>query len=86
VTLPRSGLVVRISTVLWNGSDPRDPRKFIAPDLPAMPAWGDWLAHRDPAFAAIEAYRLPPDAPDLPPNTHWGAKSQLEAQVPRISW
>ena len=86
VTLPGSGLVVRISTVLWNGSDPRDPREFIAPDLPAMPAWADWLAHRDPALAAIEAYRLPPDAPDLPPNTQWGAKSQLEAQVPSIAW
>src|SRR5262249_41353861 len=36
VTLPASGLIVRISTVFWQGSDPRDPRAFIGPDLPAM--------------------------------------------------
>ncbi len=86
VTLPASGLVVRISTVYWQGSDPRDPREFIAPDLPAMPTWADWLAHRDPALAAIEAYRPPPTGPDVPPNTHWGSKAQLEARVPNIAW
>jgi hypothetical protein len=77
--------VVRISTVLWQGSDPRDPRAFIAPDIPAMPTWAEWFGHRDPALVAIDAYR-PPATPDTPPNTHWGSRTQLEAQVPHIAW
>jgi hypothetical protein len=86
VTLPASGLVVRISSVLWQGSDPRDPRPFIVPDLPAMPAWADWIGHRDPALAAIDAWRGPADLPDAPPNTRWGSHAQLRAQAPRIDW
>jgi hypothetical protein len=86
VTLPASGLVVRISTVLWQGSDPRDPRAFIAPDLPVLPTFADWLAHRDPALAAIQAYRPAGRPADTPPNTHWGTNEQLKAQIPRIAW
>ena len=86
VTLPASGLVVRISTVLWNGSDPRDPRAFIAPDLPAGVTFADWMAHRDPALHAIARYKVPSDLPNVPPNEHWGSKAKLEAQPPRIAW
>ena len=86
VTLPASGLVVRISTVFWQGSDPRDPRGFIAPDLPVMPTWVDWFGHRDPALAAIDAYRPAEIGPDAQPNTHWGSPAQLGAQVPHITW
>ena len=86
VSLPASGLVVRISTVFWQGSDPRDPRAFIAPDLPVLPTWADWLGHRDPALAVIDARRPAEGAPDAPPNTHWGSKAQLGARVPRIAW
>lgn len=86
VTLPASGLVVRVSTAFWQGSDPRDPRRFIAPDLPAMPAWADWLGHRDPALAAIDAFVPAAMGPDTPPNTHWGGRAQLEARAPRIAW
>jgi hypothetical protein len=86
VRLPASGLVVRISTVLWQGSDPRDPRAFIAPDVPAMPNWADWLGHRDPALAAIEAYRRSEPPADAPPNMRWGTPAQLEARIPRIAW
>ncbi len=86
VMLPASGLVVRISTVLWQGSDPRDPRAFIAPDLPVMPTWADWLGHRDPALAAIEGYRPAGRPLDTPPNTRWGSPEQLKAELPRISW
>ncbi len=86
VALPASGLVVRISTVQWNGSDPRDPREFIAPDLPAMASYKDWLDRRDPAMDAIRAY-LPPDSiPDVPPNQHWGARAQIDARPPAIKW
>ena len=87
VRLPASGLVVRISTVLWNGSDPRDPRAFLAPDLPAMPTFADWREHRDPALAAIAAWRPPAVAtPEPPPNQHWGNPAKLTATLPRIAW
>ncbi|MGH3054435.1 MAG: S41 family peptidase, partial [Gaiellaceae bacterium] len=86
VTLPRSGIIVRISTLPWNGSDPRDPREFIAPDLSAMPTFADWIAHRDPALAAIDAYRAPARPDDTPPNQHWAADAKQAAQLPRIAW
>jgi hypothetical protein len=86
VRLPASGLVVRISSVLWNGSDPRDPRPFIAPDMPASPTFADWLAHRDPALDAIAGYRAPADTADVPPNQHWGSPAKLKAVPPVIAW
>lgn len=86
VTLPGSGLIVRISTVFWQGSDPRDPRAFIAPDLPAMMTWSDWMGRRDPAVAAILDYK-PPKAPhEIPPNTHWGDPRKQDAKIPKIDW
>lgn len=86
VTLPASGLLVRISTLFWQGSDPRDPREFIAPDLPAAPGWADWLGHRDPALAAVERFRPPAAMDAAPPNTRWANPAQLEARAPRIEW
>jgi hypothetical protein len=86
VTLPASGLIVRISTLPWNGSDPRDPRAFIAPDLPTMPTWADWFAHRDPALAAIQDYRPPTKPDEAPPNTHWGSDAKQGAKAPIIAW
>jgi hypothetical protein len=84
--LPGSGLEVRISSVLWNGSDPRDPREFIAPDVPVSLTFADWLAHRDPAIGAIRAYQAPAVTPDVPPNQHWGDPAKLKATPPSIKW
>jgi hypothetical protein len=86
IRLPASDLGVRISTVMWNGSDPRDPRAFIAPDLPSMPTYADWRAHRDPALDAIRSYHTKADAPDVPPNQRWGMPARLNAVPPRIAW
>ena len=86
VRLPASGIVVRISSVQWNGSDPRDPRAFIAPDVPARPTFADWMAHRDPAIDAIAKYRVPADLRDVPPNQHWGSRAKIEAVAPSIAW
>ena len=86
VTLPASGLEVRISTVFWYSSDPRDPRAFIAPDVPAPLTFADWRDHRDPALAAIAAFRRPADEKDTPPNQRWGSKAQIQAKVPAIAW
>jgi hypothetical protein len=84
--LPASELGVRISTVMWNGSDPRDPRAFIAPDLPAMSTFADWLARKDPALDAIRAYQPGADPPAVPPNQRWGIPARLNAAPPRIGW
>jgi hypothetical protein len=86
VTLPGSGIEVRISTVMWNGSDPRDPRAFIAPDVPAPFSFADWRNHRDPALAAIDAWRPPAGEADAPPNQRWGSKTQIQAKAPPVAW
>ena len=86
VTLPASGLVVRISTTMWNGSDPRDPRCCIFPDLPAMPTWARYITGRDVALDAITAWRATPGERDVPPNQHWGDPRQLHGELPRIAW
>ncbi len=52
VTLPNSGLLVRISTLHWQGADPRDPRPGILPDSLVIPTFGDWLQSRDPVLEA----------------------------------
>jgi hypothetical protein len=86
VVLPASGLKVRVATTMWNGSDPRDPRRCIFPDLPAMPTWAEDHAGRDVVLDAIAAWRATPGARDVPPNQHWGDPRQLHGELPRIAW
>ncbi len=76
IRLPESGVEVRISTVFWQHSDPRDPRPWIVPDLPASLSFADWMAGQDPAMAAILGYRPDPTATPRPPNTNWRRPSQ----------
>jgi hypothetical protein len=38
LTLPSSGLTVRVSTLYWQPSDPRDKRDAVAPDIAVPPA------------------------------------------------
>ena len=56
-TLPNSGLVVRASTLWWQDLDPRDERKWKAPDIAADLTFADYAAGRDPAFQAILDYK-----------------------------
>jgi hypothetical protein len=86
VRLPASGLVARISTVQWDGSDPRDTRPAIFPDLPVSLTWADWLARRDLALDAIEGYRPSADATERPPNTRWGSRAQQQGRFPAVAW
>ena len=86
VTLPGSGLVVRISALDWQQSDPRDRRPWIAPDLPVSLTFADVLAKRDPALERILAYREADASPPRPPNQNWGRKSQEEARAPSVAW
>ncbi len=66
LTLPNSGLTVRVSTLYWQYSDPRDDRAAIAPQVPAPLTSADYAANRDPAMDAIRGMVLgPPAAPAL---------------------
>ncbi|MEP6945852.1 MAG: tetratricopeptide repeat protein [Acidobacteriota bacterium] len=52
-TLPNSGLVVRASTLWWQDLDPRDERKWKAPDIAAELSFDDYRSGRDPALQAV---------------------------------
>jgi len=56
-TLPNSGLTVRASTLWWQNLDPRDERKWKAPDIAAELSYDDYHAGRDPAFQAALDYK-----------------------------
>jgi hypothetical protein len=54
--LPSSGLTVRVSTLYWQPSDPRDPRDAVVPEFPAPPA-RDRDAAMDEVRRIVEAMR-----------------------------
>ena len=53
IRLPHSGLTVRLSTLYWQLSDPRDARRAISPHLPATLSSADYRTGRDPVLEAI---------------------------------
>jgi hypothetical protein len=55
VTLPASGVPVRISTLYWQEGHPSDTRDLIVPDAPVLPSAEAWFAGRDPALETIVA-------------------------------
>jgi hypothetical protein len=48
--LPRTGLTIRVSSLYWQVTDPRDERDGIAPHIALEPKFADWQAGRDPAL------------------------------------
>ena len=50
--LPNSHLTVRVSSLYWQQSDPRDTREFIEVNIPAPLTFADYAAGRDPALEA----------------------------------
>jgi tetratricopeptide (TPR) repeat protein len=56
-TLPNSGLTVRASTLWWQDLDPRDERKWTAPEIATDLSFQDYLAGRDPAIQAVLDYK-----------------------------
>lgn len=84
VPLPSTGHVLRCSTVRWLDSDPRDRRRWIAPDLPAPFTFADYRAGRDAALAAIAAYRHEPveGFDGKQPVHHWYRATQSGAWPP----
>ena len=57
VTLPNSGLTVRVSTLHWQYSDPRDDRDAITPQIRAPLLSSDYAANRDPALDTVRLDR-----------------------------
>jgi tetratricopeptide (TPR) repeat protein len=56
-TLPYSGLVVRASTLWWQDLDPRDERKWTAPEIAVDLSFDDYRSGRDPVVQAVLDYR-----------------------------
>ena len=52
IVLPNSRLTVRVSSLYWQQSDPRDDRPFIDVNVPAPLTFGDYVEGRDPALEA----------------------------------
>ena len=53
VVLPNSKISIRASTLWWQDMDPRDTRKWTAPQIAAELTSADYKANIDPAMAAI---------------------------------
>jgi tetratricopeptide (TPR) repeat protein len=56
-TLPNSGLVVRASTLWWQDLDPRDERKWTAPEIAVDLSFDDYRSGRDPMLQAVLDYK-----------------------------
>lgn len=80
VRLPNTGWLLRVSTLRWQDSDPRDARRAIVPDLPAPMTLVDFREGRDPALAAALAYRPEANAAAIDPVRRWARPGQAPAQ------
>jgi tetratricopeptide (TPR) repeat protein len=56
ITLPHSGLTVRVSVYYWQDWSPWDTRQWTPPDLTAELSSDDYRANRDPALRAVADY------------------------------
>lgn len=56
ITLPNSGVTVRVSVYYWQDWSPWDAREWIAPELTAELSSEDYRLNRDPAMQAIFDY------------------------------
>ncbi|HKQ99488.1 MAG TPA: tetratricopeptide repeat protein, partial [Pyrinomonadaceae bacterium] len=56
ITLPNSGLTVRVSVYYWQDWSPWDTRRWTAPHLTAELTSADYHANADPAMKLIQGY------------------------------
>ncbi|HVQ39037.1 MAG TPA: hypothetical protein VMS31_15980 [Pyrinomonadaceae bacterium] len=56
LTLPNSKVMLQASTLWWQDMDPRDRRKWKAPEIAAELTSAEYSANADPAMAAILSY------------------------------
>jgi hypothetical protein len=57
IVLPNSGITVRVSSLYWQLTDPRDERDGVTPHLAMEESYADWQARRDPVLEAALAER-----------------------------
>ena len=57
IVLPNSRLTVRVSSLYWQQSDPRDNREFMPVSVAAPLTFADYAAGRDPALEVAERVR-----------------------------
>jgi tetratricopeptide (TPR) repeat protein len=60
IRLPRSGITVRVSTLYWQLSDPRDARPWTPPEIAVGLTFDDYRGNRDPVLAAALAWTPEP--------------------------
>jgi hypothetical protein len=60
IRLPNSGVTVRVSTLYWQLSDPRDLRPWTPPEVAAELTFDDYRRNRDPALEAALAWAPEP--------------------------
>jgi tetratricopeptide (TPR) repeat protein len=56
ITLPHSGVTVRVSVYYWQDWSPWDTRQWTAPDFTAELSSADYRANRDPALHTVAGY------------------------------
>ena len=76
VTLAASGLVVQVSDLYWQGSDPRDARPWIYPDVPVAVSYSDFAAGNDPVLQAALDYEGGAEETLRAPNENWNRPGQ----------
>jgi hypothetical protein len=67
VTLPNTGLTIRVSSLYWQTTDPRDTRDGFTPLLPTTTSFADERDGRDPPLDQILAWERTPG----PPGGRW---------------
>lgn len=60
LTLPNSGVTVRVSTLYWQRGHPLDNRRWKGPEVAAELTSRDYRANVDPAMRAVLAYQPEP--------------------------
>lgn len=56
ITLPNSGVTVRVSTLYWQLADPRDARPWTPPEVATDLTFDDYRRNRDPALEGALAW------------------------------
>jgi tetratricopeptide (TPR) repeat protein len=65
IVLPNSKLIVRLSTLWWQGMDSDDTRVWQAPDLTAELTFAEYRSCRDPAMDLILHYKAGPSIAEI---------------------
>ncbi len=68
LTLPASGIRLRVSELLWQQSDPRDTRKWLTPDVVVVPSSRDFINQKDRMLETALAFvpaKTTPEEPSL---------------------